>query len=290
MINNLNQKGIAPILILVIAISGIGLGAYLIQQQTNLFPRAQYTSADGGECRDNPRLAPPPDDIHMSPADRPLYDYYWKADCSRKCVDFDRSTDCPASDLGADNTRWCYGFKDAGYCLRLQIVKTGTSEDVSNTDRFRESSGKKPATITTNTSSNTTSGTPAAPGSTSACTQEDLKKITTTYYDAKVAQRYARYTAIMRGADEYCVQADLGIEPGIRRDSADGVVKNGRLYLCSRKDNSENALKLVWRVISDNGVHIRELAPEDPNLTLAQVNEIMGSNISAAKTKLFGIQ
>lgn len=276
----MNQKGFAPILIIVLLLAGIGVGAYLVGQKTNLLPKAQeYTSADGGECRDNPRLAPPPDkNKYMSEEDRKLYDYYWKADCSRRCVDFDRSTDCPASDLGADNTRWCYGFKDAGYCLRLQIVKTGTSVDVSNTDRFRESSGKKPATTYT-------AGT--GTGSTQACTTAQVQQIANTYYDAKIAQRYARYTAILSGAKEYCVQADLGVEePGLRENSKDGTVKNGRLYLCSGANSTKEKLDLVWRVISDDGAHIQESTKENPGPDKSKVEAVMGKYITLAKQKL----
>lgn len=259
-----NQKGIAQIFILLALIAAIGLGAYLVQQQTNTTPHAEYTSADGGDCRDNPRLAPTPDEKFMSEADRPLYDYYWKADCSRTCVDFDRSTDCPASDLGADNTRWCYGFKDAGYCLKLQIVKQGTTQDVSSSDRFKASSGKIPTT-------NYTPGTGAGGKITSAAQQQACTAATSTaYFDAKVANRVTRYMAILKGIPGYCVQADLGLEPALKDIAAktvegDPAGAKGRLLLCSGTTKADgNKPDLVWRVALDTDPgKLREVASEN---------------------------
>lgn len=119
---------------------------------------------------------------------------------------------------------------------------------------------------------------------TQACNPELTKQ---TYYDAKVANRYARFVAIMRGIPEYCVQADLGLPPGIRDDSEDGSIKNGRLYLCSGKESSPDKLDLVWRIISDEG-HIAASKRNNPGPDKQNVKEVMFGfgYVQAAEAKL----
>jgi hypothetical protein len=36
-----NQKGIAPVIVLVLLLAGLGVGTFLVQNRTNLFPKAQ---------------------------------------------------------------------------------------------------------------------------------------------------------------------------------------------------------------------------------------------------------
>lgn len=381
-----NQKGFAPILIVVLLLAGVGLGAYYIQQNTSLFPRAENNAprTDTGSCRDNPMDPPstpssenfnykwlascstscsqnsdcpqnnddpdrvnpgssnwcfgfgdgtnkclkliavdkgtnqpsktttgrdpsnssssgsgscqdnPPeakqavDALNKKQTGKENFDYYWKVNCSASCSnnsDCAQNTDDPDR-VNPGTSNWCYGFGgNVNRCMKLIAVNKGTTTPAKTT------TGRNPAQTsfggtTVNGSSNGSGASGSTSGSTSACTTQQTQQIANTYYDAKVAQRYARYTAIMKGAQEYCVQADLGVEPAQRRDSADGAVKNGRLYLCSRKDNSEATPKLVWRVISDNGADIRALTTEDPDVSKSEVESVMGKNIEAAKKAL----
>lgn len=379
-----NQKGFAPILIIVLLLAGIGIGAYYVQQNTSFLPRAENNAprTDGGSCRDNP----------MDPPSTPSsenFNYKWQAFCSNSCS---QNSDCPENKDDPDrvnptSSNWCYGFGDGtNKCLKLVAVnksdnqsaqtttgrnpatnsssngsgsstsgtcgdnpagdaktkvdalnrnqtqnqnfeyywKTNCSASCSNNsdcapnnddpDRVNPATSNwcygfggninrcmkliavnkgttTPATTTTGRNPTQTSfggtavtGTSGGGAAAATCTTTQYEDIANTYYDAKVAQRYARYTAIINGAKEYCVQADLGIEPGQRRNSADGT--NGRLYLCSRANNSAANPKLVWRVISDDGKQIMPLTTADPDISVAEAEKVMIFHIGAAKQKL----
>lgn len=376
----MNQKGIAQILILLLLVAGIGFGAYVVQQRTNILPHAENNAprTDNGDCRDNPTDPP-------STPDGENFSYKWKADCNKFC---DKNSDCPQNSGDSDRVEkntsaWCYGFGDGtNRCMMLVSVdKSSKKENSSNSNNSSSNSSnnsgssgdprdstrtdksncrnnpvdppstpnsenfkylwkadctsscgknseckqntKDPDRVEKNTSNwcfgfgdgsnscmmlvsvdkssgkenessfspmnnKTSSGTNGS-GSAAACTTNQVQQVANTYYDAKVAQRYARYTAIIRGAKEYCVQADLGIEapgiPPLRENSADGGVQNGRLYLCSGKNNAADKLDLVWRVISDDGKDIRESTRSNPG-SEADVNTVMSGYIAVAKQKL----
>ncbi len=77
--SKLNQRGIAHILVLLLLIAGLGVGVYLVQHQTNLFPKAAV-SKPITNCRVRPlcldanppcRLAPPREGWCPAPTTRP---------------------------------------------------------------------------------------------------------------------------------------------------------------------------------------------------------------------------
>lgn len=102
------------------------------------------------------------------------------------------------------------------------------------------------------------------PGTSLVCTDA---KVTTSYYDTKVATYLAYFEAIMRGVPEICTKADLGLEPRLEALAQKGGNDQRRLYLCSGKSNKPGNLNITWRVTSDNGENLvltKETFSNDP--------------------------
>ncbi len=229
------QSGIAQILILLFMVSAIGLGTYLIEQRTNLLPKAAgRTVACDGQSLSG------------------------QSDQSKN--DFTNKYKERAAEAWVEEHE-------------LDLIKIGTPCG-------KDSTGSSPVP---GSSSGSQGGTNNS-GSQIAC-KEDF---TPTYFDAKILNRYARYLALTRGIPGYCVQADLGAkDPGLREDSAEGNVKNGRLYLCSGAAKADGSNPdLLWRVVSDNGQDIETSNRGTEPLSLDQINKVMGEYVDAAKSKV----
>jgi len=102
------------------------------------------------------------------------------------------------------------------------VVYTTTDEakklDSERAEQSKNSSSSSSSSSGSTSNSQTTACTPAA---------------TTTYNDAKVANNLVRFYAIVNGAGNLCVPADLGV-PVKDEVTVDGVT--GRLLMCSDKD------------------------------------------------------
>lgn len=87
-----------------------------------------------------------------------------------------------------------------------------------------------------------------------------------THLDSKVAIRLALYYAIIQGVSEACVKADLGLDPQLTAQNEAGTT--GRLFLCSGKESKPGSLILKWRI--DTGTdgtleQVKNPPSTDPN-------------------------
>lgn len=261
-----NQKGIAQILILLLLVAGIGLGAYYVQQRTNIIPHAENNAprTDTGSCRDNPDEAKTSvDALNNKQTGNENFYYKWQAFCSNSCS---QNSDCPQNTDDPDrvnpsSSNWCYGFGDGtNKCLKLVAIDKSSNQPAQTT------TGRNPTTGSNSGNGNNTTGTITSAAQQQACTAAT----TTAYFDAKVANRVTRYMAILKGIPGFCVQADLGLEPALKDIAAktvegDPAGAKGRLLLCSGTTKADGGKPdLVWRVALDTDPgKLREVASEN---------------------------
>lgn len=120
-----------------------------------------------------------------------------------------------------------------------------TTEEAKKLDSERAEESKK--------NSSSSSGS-KSPSQTTACTQA----ATTTYNDSKVANNLVRFYAIVNGAGNLCVPADLGV-PVKDEITVNGV--EGRLMMCSDSDSS-----LHWMIVGPSGlIAVPEAQKSPPN-------------------------
>lgn len=294
----MKQKGfIAQILLIALLIAGVGIGSYLIKQRTNILPQAQErTVACDGQTLNS-------QSTESQNAFRAAYGEGAPAEWVRQHEQelADKGTPCGSGKAEGGNcslsnkdsiSSSCANEiddKNPGFmasiegsnkntCTRAQIISHWCASNPSECNAKKQS-----ASSCGGTSGGGGAGAGGSNPANQSCNLESTKQ---TYFDAKVANRYARFVAIMRGIPEYCVQADLGLAPGIRDASGDGSIPDGRLYLCSGEGSSPEKLDLVWRIISDDGRDIAASKRHDPRSNKQNVKEVMFSYVQQAETKL----
>lgn len=246
-ISKMNQSGFSQFLIVGVLAVGIVAGTFLIQNGVNFGPRAAEqeplhpsagatknctNEANKEACQtENDRICAADtvtfcDNREGSPrAIRKSGGYYdpthANADPASGCVFDYREVLGKNSECGKTESK------------NGDVVYT-TTEEAKKLDSDRAEESKK------NSSSSSTSSKPS--NQTTACTQA----ATTTYNDSKVANNLVRFYAIVNGAGNLCVPADLGVP--VKDEITVGGVE-GRLLLCSEKDSS-----LHWMITGPNGL------------------------------------
>lgn len=153
------QRGFSRIIILPLLVAAIALSVFLVQQRTNLLPKAQER-VDTGVCRDNPDVAKRAvDDLNNAQTGNQNFYYKWIAFCSISCS---QNSDCPQNNddpdrINPSSSNWCYGFGDGtNKCLKLIAIDKATNQPAQT------STGRNPATGATfspGPSESTTTGT-----------------------------------------------------------------------------------------------------------------------------------
>lgn len=168
----INELGVGQLAILLVLLAAVGLGTYLVQQKTNLLPKA----AEKGVCRDDPMGQDDPGHPNKNFSQYVTLEDYckegakwsfkWKADCSKKCTDFQNHSDC---DGGLDGKKWCWGFDVngtvEGRCLKLTDEGAGLS-NLCKSDGTPTVDKSGPAYNPQNNSSNSSSGSTTSDGNT----------------------------------------------------------------------------------------------------------------------------
>lgn len=131
-------------------VTAIGLSVFLVQQRTNILPKAQER-VDTGACRDNPDVAKKAvDDLNNAQTGNQNFYYKWIAFCSNSCSqnsDCAQNTDDPDR-INPGTSSWCYGFGDGtNKCLKLVAMDKSTNRPATTT------TGRNPATGSTFSSS-----------------------------------------------------------------------------------------------------------------------------------------
>lgn len=274
-----NQSGFAPILVLILILAGVGLGTYLVQQRTNLLPKAQEE-----QCPDLPQYC-------ENGQTRQCRGGYLdeSGSCQRSCdVVEGNPLSCGGGDSKSSEEKKCeykkyycdYNkdpggkriFKTGGYFtndsndpLYGERDSRGCVYDFQDTKQACDGSEEVVGMPLGGSSNGGTSddspgiGTGDSTGQQLACQET---KAVNSYYNSKVATNLMHYYAIIKGTPEVCVKADLGLDPHLYVYPMDGDDER-RLFLCSGSDGS-----IKWRVVSGDGsnlVQTREEFSKDIN-------------------------
>lgn len=236
------------ILPLLILISGIAVGVYLIGQRTNILPKAQE---EPGLCKDNPISPPSP------PANGSNFTYFWEADCesetSRLCK---KNSDCPQNLddplVNPETSNWCYGFLEGPRCMQL-ITKRGQTPTEKRLDKMEgykekldkflsidDPKTKKGYNIALSIFEDGINKGEACLENLSDECKAEVKEL---FGKAKTSYRLLKYYAILAKYPSLCAEADLGMKPRLLGTSSDQYKEGRRLFMCSGSDGS-----LKWRV------------------------------------------
>lgn len=131
------QLGFSQILLTFLLLGGVALGTYLVQNRTNIFPKAAETLSTykcGEAARDKNII------------DKTPSGFKWHAFCSLddykdRRIPCTNNSDCPINDVDVPDSStntparfdpkkssWCYAFKDGNRCLQLR-VKSAKDDD-----------------------------------------------------------------------------------------------------------------------------------------------------------------
>lgn len=241
----LNQKGFSPILLVVLLAAGIIAGTLLVQNGVNFIPRADEqeglnpsagkTKNCGNEenkdqCQKENDVICAKDTVTYcdnrtgSPrAIRKSGGYYdpthANTDPDSGCVFDYREVSGKSSECGKSESK----SGDVVYTTKEEAQKLDSDRKSTAAQRERASG----------TGQNVTDA---------QCTEPGVKDA---MKDEKVTGNLVRFYAILAGQPNYCVPADLGVEPKLTANATNG--QSGRLMLCSGADGS-----LTWRVIVGN--------------------------------------
>jgi hypothetical protein len=287
------QKGFAPIWILILVIAGIAAGTLLVQNGVNFLPKAaeqEPLHPSAGQTQDCSKLG---QDVNQEAclkknnetcaADTVTYcdnrqgsprairksgGYYEpgnaNADRDSGCVFDYREVEGKKSECGKQESK----SGDVVYTTVDEAKKL--DNDRKNTLPERQKQAASSATATSSV----------------ACTTNETtnKNIETSFKDENVANNIVRFYAILNGAEKMCVPADLGVSSAQTADSRDGTVKGGRLMLCSGEKEGGN-LPLYWMV--PNVANTQPiLAVKDPLPEMKTIEAGFKTQLEAAKKQV----
>lgn len=291
----ISQLGFINVVALLLLVGGIVAGTYLVQQRTNLLPKAQekimacdgqtlfgqseqsfndFTAKYGEQAAEawveehEAELAKSGQPCPGSTSQTTTQTSTQTASSSdgEGCRDNPSGATRPAGyKWAADCSKSCADFTSHTECPKNESdpfnVKPETSRWCYNFKEGGRCLQLKSQAGDPGLSSQQASQNISQMNQTQACTN-GLK----THLDSKVATRLALYYAIIQGVSEACVKADLGLDPQLTAQNEAGVT--GRLILCSGKDSKPNALVLKWRVATppnDTLETVKNPPSTDPN-------------------------
>lgn len=271
-----NQSGFAQMLVLVLLLTGIGLGIYLVRQRTNLLPQAQ----ENNQCEDLPVYC---EDGKTRQCTGGYFDIE-SNECKRSCEAVEGDPlNCGGDESKSSEGKKCEDkkyycdynkdpggkriFKTGGYFtndpndpLYGERDSEGCVYDFQDTKQACDGSEEVVGTPPGGSSNGGTSddspgiGTGDSKGQSLACQET---KAVNSYYDSKVATNLMHYYAIIKGTPETCVKADLGLAPHMYAHELNDGDDERRLFLCSGKDGS-----IKWRVVSGDGSSLAQTREE----------------------------